>query len=379
VRVLHVLASSQLRGAETFAADLDKALAWRGVDQRVAVLRPTDGARQVHFQSPRVALGPGGGLAPVLRLDLLFLRSLRRVISAWKPDIVQAHGGETLKYAVPACGRRASVVYRRIGSTPEWMAGGLRRAGHRAFIRRAARIVAVGEAVRAETIERFGIDPERVVTIPNGVDIARATPNRPRSETRARLGIERVAPVVISVGAFTVEKDPDAHVEVARRVIERRRDTVFLLVGDGPLMPRTMEKVSRYGLEKSIRFLGPSTEIPDLLAASDIALLASRTEGMPGILIEAGIAGIPAAAYAIAGVPEVIVDRLTGLLAPPGDVGTLTSGVLALLEDARCRRDMGEAARELCTSRFDISLIAERYLSLYEELAESRSLARAAT
>ena len=372
MRVLHVVSSAQRRGAEMFACDLDKALADLGVDQRIAQLRSVSSKEVVDFFSPTdVLVGPG--VRPSLGTKFKTVRSLRRLVTSWAPDVVQAHGGEALKYAVPACRGRAPVVYRRIGSTPPWMAGGVRRAGHGAIMRRAERVVAVSEATRAETTDIFRLDAGRVVTIPNGVDVQRATPLTERTTARAGLDIDPSAPVVISVGAFTEEKDPGAQVRIALRVLERRPEAVFLMVGDGPLAARTQGAVTAAGMDRSIRLLGTRADVPDLLFASDVLLLASRTEGMPGILIEAGIAGLPAAAYALAGVPEVVEDGRTGVLAPPGDVAALAAGVLKLLDDEAARRAMSEAARARCTERFDIRAVAATYRSLYDELTKKRT------
>jgi glycosyltransferase involved in cell wall biosynthesis len=368
LRVLHLVASAQRRGAEVFARDLDKALADCGVDQRIALLREnTPSGDVVDFHSPVGFIG-GHGAQRGARMKLNILGSLRRQVASWKPDVVQAHGGEPLKYAIPACWGRAPVVYRRIGSTPAWMAGGIRRTGHRAIIRRAARVVAVSEATRAETIRLFRLDPSKVVTVPNGIDLARATPRKLRTSTRAELGIPESAPIVISVGAFTEEKDPLAQVKIAKRVIERHPNVIFLMVGDGPLAARTQDAVTAAALSQSVRLLGPRSDIADLLAASDGLLLASRTEGMPAVVIEAGIVGLAVAAYSLAGVPEVVDDGRTGLLTTPGDVTSLADRVLHLLDDEDARTAMGEAARIKCTKAFDIRTIATRYLRLYEDL-----------
>jgi glycosyltransferase involved in cell wall biosynthesis len=92
-------------------------------------------------------------------------------------------------------------------------------------------------------------------------------------------------------------------------------------------------------------------------------------EGMPAALIEAGMAGLPAAGFAVAGAPEVIEDGRTGLLASSGDEEGLAGRVLELLEDDGRRRAMGTAARERCLARFEIRPIAGRYLALYDEVA----------
>jgi glycosyltransferase involved in cell wall biosynthesis len=235
-------------------------------------------------------------------------------------------------------------------------------------MRRVARVVAVAEVLRREVIAVFRVPEERVVTIPNGVDPRRLEPDRGRAETRKALGIPLEAPVILSLGALTWEKDPLAHLDVARRVHRERPETVHLLVGDGPLREEVAAAIERAGLRGRVLMTGARGDVPDLLAATDLLLLASRTEGAPGCLIEAGMAGVPVVAYGIGGVPEVVEDGVTGWLAPPGDVARLTVGVIGLLTDPGERERMSSVARE--RSRvFDIKAIATMYLNLYKELA----------
>jgi glycosyltransferase involved in cell wall biosynthesis len=225
----------------------------------------------------------------------------------------------------------------------------------------------VAEALRTETIETFGVPPHRVVTIPNAVDLERLVPARPRREVRDALGIPAEAGVMISIGALTWEKDPQAHLEVSSLVRQQRPDVVHLFVGDGPLRPALESSIRDVG--DAVRLLGTRGDVADLLAAADVLLLASRVEGLPGCVIEAGLAGRPTAAYSVAGVPEVVEDGRSGLLALPGDVRSLAGAVVRLLADDALRDSVGSAARARCRSRFDIRVVAPRYRRLYEELA----------
>jgi glycosyltransferase involved in cell wall biosynthesis len=235
-------------------------------------------------------------------------------------------------------------------------------------MRRAAAIVAVSEAVRRETVTAFGVAASRVLTIPNGVDPARLTPTKAREATRHSLGIPMEVPLCLSVGAFTWEKDPHGQLAVIERVLHERPDAFFLMAGDGPLRGEVDAAVRRGALESRIRILGTRGDVPDLMGASDVLLLASRTEGMPACVIEAGLADLAVGAYAVAGVPEVVVDGESGLLAPAGDVAGLARRVVHLLENDRARRAMGRAGRARCLRSFVIETIAPQYLRLYEEM-----------
>ena len=177
------------------------------------------------------------------------------------------------------------------------------------------------------------------------------------------------ATAVLSLGALTWEKDPVGHLETSAPVLARHPGAVHLFAGDGPLRQELAAAAGRLGLTDRVRLLGSRDDVGDLLAASDLLLFASRTEGMPASVIEAGAAGVPVAGTALAGVPEVVVDGQTGLLAAPGDLDGLRAALDRLLGDGELRAAMGRAARTRCRDRFGIDAIAGAYLALYEELA----------
>jgi Glycosyltransferase Family 4 len=105
MRILHVVASGQRRGAEVFAADLIGALAAERVAQRVALLRP-EGETGVRYGADTTVVGTGGWRAPGIRVEVDALRRLRAIIDRWAPDIVQAHGGGRAGSSIGASDRR---------------------------------------------------------------------------------------------------------------------------------------------------------------------------------------------------------------------------------------------------------------------------------
>ena len=371
VRVLHVISSGNRRGGDVFASDLVNLLVREDVDQRVAVLRRAEGSI-VPFAAPVTILGSGRRSLPGVNMDPFIAMALRRIVLEWRPDILQAHGGEPYKYALVATARRQTpVVYRRIGGAPSWIRRGTRRFVHAQLMRRASCIVAVAHALREETIALFGVDPSRIVVIPNGVSVDRIQSVHGRTNARHALGISEDAVVVLSLGALTWEKDPMAHVEIASKVLQTRQNAVHLFVGDGPMRHELENRIEELGLSGRCRVLGSRSELGDIFAASDVLLFASRAdgmEGMPATIIEAGMAGLPVAAYSIVGVPEVVQHGVTGLLAPAGDVRALATKVVELIDDPRARFSMGVAARRLGRTLFDIEQVAPRYLAVYSKL-----------
>lgn len=369
LRVLHVVSTGKRRGAEMFASDLVGAMRLEGIEQRVVILRGAEPG-DVPYEAPATIIGDDGENEA---LRLRTIRSLRRLIDAWEPTILQAHGGEALKYSFLAdrwAGRR--IVYRRIGSVHPRTTFGVRKLAYGAMMRRASRIVALAEAGRRETIRVFRVRPQRIVTIPNGVDPRRVRSHRDRDEVRGDLGLPTEARVVLSLGALTWEKDPLAQVEIAADVVSRSQKVLFLIAGDGPLRSRVDAAVDRGGLRGRVLLLGNRPDPGDLLACSDLLLVTSRTEGVPGAMIEAGMVGLPVVAYAIGGIPEAVQGGRTGLLAPAGDREALTGHVLGLLEDEEARQAMGRAAVEWTLSRFDIGMVAARYARLYRDVVTAR-------
>lgn len=366
-RVLHVIPTGERRGAEMFAFDLIRALNGSSTSHRVAVLRGSD-PLPLAYEAPTALLPSSGRTLPLVRMDARTLRALRHLVDEERPRVVHAHGGESLKYAILATrGRGVRVLYRRIGLAERRITRGLRRVAHANLMRRSDRVVAVAEVVRRETLEVFGVPPERVVTIPRGIDPRRLRPSRAAGETRAALGVPEGWKLLLSLGALHPQKDPVSHVEVGARVLRALPEAVYLIAGDGPLRGDVEAAIGKQGLEGRLRLLGNRSDVGDLLAAADVLVLASRSEGMPGCLIEAGMCGVPAAAYAVGGSPEVVVDGVTGFLVPPGEPDRLATRVVELLSDEPLRRGMGASARTRCRS-FDIRAIAPRYAAIYEEL-----------
>jgi glycosyltransferase involved in cell wall biosynthesis len=366
LRVLHVVATGTRRGAELFASDLAAALP-DSIDQRFVVLRPplADGlfdGHDVHVLRSHMDV-------PGINLDLRAVNGLRSELIRWKPDVVHAHGGEAFKtVAAGAVGRSVPVLYRKIGSAPPWIRSGLRLRAHRQLLRRADLIVAVAESIKRELISLFGVRAEQVVVVPRGVSPARIRPERRRDEVRRELGVGPDATVVLSLGALNWEKDPLTHLEITAPAI-RSGQVVHVFAGDGPLRGELAAAVAREGVQEGVRVLGTRSDVGDLLAASDVMLLASRTEGMPGCLIEAGMAGVASLAFDVAGVSEVVVDGETGVVVPHGDVAGMQRALGRLVSDPDARDSMGERARMRC-QRFDIGHVTGMYEDLYRRIVD---------
>ena len=372
MNVLHVVDSDERRGGEVFAADLVRALDQR-IGQRVFLLRRHDGPTRVRFDATTVAPTVPQGWDARAR-DVRAAARLRREIASWKPDIVQSHGGDSVKIvAAASVGAKTRVIHRWIGAPSPKITRGVGRVGAAAILSTGSATVAVSDAVRCQILDRFWLPIDRVVTIPNAVDPARVRVDRPRDLVRKDLSVPEDAPLVISIGALTWEKDPLRHLAVTSRLLDPVPGLVHVFVGDGPLEDRVRSAVDESGRGDGVRVLGSRDDVPDLLNAADVLLLASRIEGMPGVAIEAACLGVPVVGYAVAGTAEVVVDGVTGSLARPGDEVVLAERLGALLMDPSLRHQMGLEARRRAEG-FAIDGVADRYLEVYERVLAGADL-----
>ena len=340
--VFHLTASNARRGAETFAVELAGALEARGM---TGTLRSVVDAGRDRL--PIEAL-PGGRWSP---RGLLALRRLARAA-----DVCVAHGSISLPaMALARVTGGAPFVYRGIGEPLYWSSTRARRMRTRAFLGRAAAVTAVWSGTARVLVDRFGVPADRVHVIPRGVDASRfaATTPAAREKARAELGVDGL--VVAMVGALSAEKRVDRAVEVVRRV----PGATLLLAGDGPAaVPESA----------NVRRLGSLADVTPVLAAADVLLLTSDTEGIPGVVIEAAFTGLPTVATRVGGITDVVVDGRTGFLFEPDQVDAMADAVQRAAAD---REAMGAAAREHCLATFELSVIADKWAALLRSVAWS--------
>jgi glycosyltransferase involved in cell wall biosynthesis len=373
--ILQVIQQGQLRGAEVFALDLARTLSrqrgWRVSVLSLFAVEPAYLAAARDVGLTVAAVNPRGTSRG---FDLRLAWQLRAIIEAGRYRLVQANGAATLKYLVVA--RRLArgawpLVYRAIGFGSFWRRGRLRRWAYRWLLRQPDAVVAVCRAV-AEDLLATGVRPARLHVVPNGVEPARLA-RRPADglRVRASLGIPPGESLLLYVGSLAEEKNLPALVDV---VAACRREGIAahaLFVGDGPAHPSLVQAAARLDVAAAVHVRPADQAIGPYLDAADLFVLPSTSEGMPAVLIEAGLAGLPAVASAVGGVPEVVQDGVTGRLVPPGDQAALAAAVRELLTDPQRRQAMGLAAR-LRYRRFEIAPIADSYGALYDRLLDGQ-------
>jgi glycosyltransferase involved in cell wall biosynthesis len=326
---------------------------------------------------------PAEGLSgtSVARYDLgarrlLDLRALRRLVSLVRGggfDVIHAHGQDAAIMGFAA--RRLStfrlVVTRHVLDEP---AENLRQRvrAHLALdaLRRADAPVAVSQAAADRLATLSSIPPERIRVIRNGVRLDRFDPVRlqhGRATLRKSMGIGPEVLLVLLPAVLRPGKGHDILLAAAPLVLKRFPQTRFALAGSGEM--EVVLRSSAAALGSSVLFLGHRSDVPELLAASDLVVLPSLAEALPTVAMEAAAAGRTMVGSRVGGVPEVVEDGITGALVPPGDARALADAVVALLANADTRSAMGRAARQRALENFGMEAQARRTLRLWREVA----------
>jgi glycosyltransferase involved in cell wall biosynthesis len=281
--------------------------------------------------------------------------------------VVVAHGSSTLPAcAVATTGTRTPFVYVNIGDPRYWSSAPARRLRVRLLLGRAARVAAISRRSADVLVGQYGIRLDRVRVIPNGRDSAPflAVDGAAGERLRADLDLAPGTPVVLALGALSAEK----RVDLAVRAVAAVPDARLLVAGSGA-EEAALRRLADQVAPERVHFLGAVTDVPSVLAAADAIVLASDSEGLPGVLIEAGMAGVPAVATDVGWVADVVTDGVTGVLVPRGDPGALAAG----LRTALARRDeLGAAARAFCVQRYELRVVAESWERLLSELFDER-------
>jgi glycosyltransferase involved in cell wall biosynthesis len=221
----------------------------------------------------------------------------------------------------------------------------------------------------------LGIPPERLTHIQNGVDLKRFTPERSRSEFRAALGIPLDAPLIGFVGRLEWEKGPDNFVRLAERVLSRRPDAHFALVGEGSMEAELEEMIAPRGLSKRIHLAGVWRNIAQVYPAFDLLAQTSRSEGMPLALLEAMACGLPVVAMDVGGVAEAVEVGVNGLICRRNDLDWMARKIIEILDEPETLKMWGRAARKRAEKLFDLRVSVERTAALFERLAAGRKKA----
>lgn len=373
LRILHLMScrgwSSDAYGAARVAVELERAghdvtLCCRaGTEARVIERARQMGVGRI------VTLGFKSGFRP--RDDLTDIRRLRE----WLPhfDVVHVHRGK--EHWVAALANRLSKTPRPLFRTRHIVHAVRPHAANRWLYGTATNfVVTVTEAIRRQYVTSGLLPPERVVTLPGGVDAEEFHPGLDGSLLRVDVGIPRDRPLVGMVSGLRIMKGHEVVIKAASVLAQDGIRPHFLLIGKGRREERIRELIRGEGLEDQVTLVGFVSDLPRAMAALDVALYVPlESDGMSRVVFECLALGRPLIASRVGVVPEILVDGRDALLVPAGDPELLAAAIKRLVADPVLRTSLGLAARRLVLVRYSGARAAARLANLYTAVVRGLS------
>jgi glycosyltransferase involved in cell wall biosynthesis len=229
-------------------------------------------------------------------------------------------------------------------------------------------IITAGGHIRRDLLRTHKLPAERVVSIPTGVEMAFFSPQSANRELKKSLGLAEDARVISLVAVLRTQKRHEIVIAAARQVIAAFPQARFLFVGEGPGRERIRKAIADQGLEAFFILTGHRTDIPEILALTDVGVISSSAEGVPQFLLQALAMAKPVVATRVGGIPEIITSDVNGVLIPPEDPQALAEALLGLLGDPVLGERLGAEGRKLVEGEHTLERMGEKVLDVYRRV-----------
>ena len=366
MRITHFVENLNRGGLERVVIDLIGAQREQGHTCEVICLfeRGALAAELVDNGVPVHACGKRSGL------DFAAVARARAMLHRAPPAVLHTHNAVSHYHAVFAA---IGLPITRVVNTRHGM-GGLRPRGRRDHLYRYSMrfthmVATVCEAARNDLVASGIVRPDKVVSVPNGIDTDAFAPATPQAQQRLAiaLGFPEHTRLIGSVGRLNWAKDQATLIRAYAKVQKRVPESALVLVGDGSLKEQLATLAAAEGVAARVRFLGDRDDIPELLQGFCMFASSSTTEGYSIAIMEACAAALPTIATRVGGNAEIVRDGINGHLVEAGDAEALACAMVAVLEDTPRAQSMGLAARDWVMRHGSLRAMATRYAQVYGE------------
>ena len=308
-------------------------------------------------------------LAPLF--NPMALWRLTRLLARERVTILQTHGARANFYGRIA-GRLAGVpviISTVHNSLKDYSARSLTRWFYATALRLTLslvhQIICVSDSTRRDLIDECPAAEARTQTVYNGVDPSAFPSQQDRQKVRQELRITQ-GPVLVVIARLTEQKGHRYLLQALPDLLKTCPHLCCVFVGEGELHDTLRRMAIDLGVEGACRFLGVRDDIADILAAADLFVLPSLSEGFPFVLLEALAMGRPVIASRVNGVSELIEDHKTGLLVPPRDSQALARAIREMLSDPAAASKMGAVGRAVVRERFTVSRMVADTTAIFD-------------
>jgi len=293
---------------------------------------------------------------------------MRHLLATGRFDIVHTHGSQdswivalaNRPKRLPVVRTKHNVFRIRDHIGNRWLYG-------RAF----DRIICISKAIVEQCAAKPYIPGDHLSLIHSAVELERYLQPDPASIAALRAQWSGCHPIVAIVGRLRREKGHRFLLEALVRLRHEFPAILLLVAGEGSVRAELEQQVAALGIADLVRFLGFRSDVPEILAAADLFVMPSLSEGLGTAAIEASAAGRPIVASRVGGITDIICDGETGRLVNPGDAADLARVIKEVLSDHEMAERLAHAARRHASERFTIPALVEKNIAVYQEVLES--------
>ncbi len=368
LKVLHFRQSQNIWGPEKGILGLCRVLPMHGFSCEIAIVYRR--SQSDPAEHPLVAAARAQS-TPITQLDGHTrglpgsIQWLRRKLAGEQFSILHCHEYKTDLIGALAAWRLADprpALIATVRHTEPGLQMGLFQALDSLVLHRFDRLTVPSRGALQE-LRRWPSLRRRSQVIHHAIEDVPPTPRLPGPAWPPRTG----GPLISIVGRLQAVKGHRIFLESARKILTERPDAQFWIVGDGELRHELDAITTRLGLTRAVSFLGYRSDVSYAMAVSDVMVCASFYESFPRTLLEALALERPVVATSVGGIPEIVVDGETGILAPAGDPDALAAAVLRLLQDPELAQRLAAAGRQLVSQQYTVEAQASALAVLYRE------------
>ena len=367
MKILQLVTKRQYRGAEVFAANLSSELIefgheiiFAGLYQHDSDILKVENARNIDLGTKKSG-----------SFSFKLIKNLVALIKNEKPDVVQCNGSDTLKYMVAASffTSKIPITYRNISTISEWIDSPVKLKVYRYLFKKVAHVTSVGSESIQDLISTLEYPEEQTSVIRRGIPIKEIKSSQIDHSLRNELELKDKDKIVMHIGNFSPEKNHEFLLDIFSEVKEENPGIKLVCVGNGVTFQTIKQQIKTQNLENSVFLLGFRKNIPELLAQADCFVLASKIEGVPGVILEAASQRVPSVATKVGGVPEVLINNKTGFVIENFDKKEFKKRVISLVTSPVLNKEMGDNAFNLVQQEFNPLKNAKKFEKLYARLA----------
>jgi len=371
IKVLHLISSTGLFGAENMTLELIRGLENKNVGCYLGILENKSQAHKSIIEKAH-EYGLSAEIFPCRgRLDFAVVSYIKKFTVENGINLLHSHKYKTNLFSLLAV-KNSKIPL--ISTCHNWLSDNPKMKFYeyldKKVLRKFDRVIPVSKEIE-EKLTVSGIPPHKICKIENGIDIRKFNIHNNSKAIKKELNIGEDRRVVGFVGRLDNNKGISYLLEAAKKILEDNTKIVFLIVGDGPLKEKFYKKTQTLGIEKNVIFTGNREDMPEMYHIMDIFILPSLKEGFPLAVLEAMASKLPVIATRVGDIPDILSNE-SGILINPESVDEIKNALMDLIYNKDKAENIARSGYKRVVESYSAELMTERYLQVYKDVLAKR-------